>query len=45
MHDRVPVVLEPKAYDAWLAPDTEATTPLPWLRPWQDDLKIEPVTL
>jgi putative SOS response-associated peptidase YedK len=37
IHDRMPAVLEPKDYDAWLNPDETAPPPLRLLRPAADD--------
>lgn len=38
IHDRMPVILPPKAYDAWLDPGTRSTDRAALLRPWPDTL-------
>jgi putative SOS response-associated peptidase YedK len=45
IHNRMPVVLAPDIHDAWLHPDTDPATLLPWLKPWPGALTAEPVTL
>jgi putative SOS response-associated peptidase YedK len=40
IHNRMPVVLEPEVYEAWLDPRTDPMSLKPWLRGWQDELGI-----
>jgi putative SOS response-associated peptidase YedK len=48
MHDRMPVILEPKDYDRWLEPGDPARSPVDLLRPfppetmttWKLDRKV-----
>jgi putative SOS response-associated peptidase YedK len=45
VHDRMPVVLEPGAFDAWLDPHAEGKDILPLLRPAEEDvLELVPVS-
>ena len=37
IHDRMPAVIEPENYDAWLNPDETAPAPLQLLRPAELD--------
>lgn len=43
-HDRMPVLLAPEAWNAWLNPDSPAALLQPLLRPWPDPLTVWPVT-
>lgn len=38
IHDRMPVILPPKAYDTWLDPDAKANELSGLLKPWPDTL-------
>jgi putative SOS response-associated peptidase YedK len=45
VHDRMPVIFDPDAWDAWLAPDADPATLLALLQPYPSDrLAIGPVS-
>jgi putative SOS response-associated peptidase YedK len=45
IHDRMPVILEPHDFDAWLDPKTETAAKKALLRPFAGPLRIMPVGL
>ncbi len=40
IHDRMPVILDPPAFDAWLDPDSPPARVLDLMRPYPDDLMV-----
>ena len=45
VHDRMPVILEPRDFDLWLNPHSESRDVLPLLRPADEDiLELVPIS-
>lgn len=44
LHDRMPVILPPEAYDAWLDPATPATAAQALIRPYAGPMRAYPVS-